>query len=59
MSDRSDRPTDVRQWPEAEEARIVRGDLCPGGYHDPQPTMDGFCGGCLEMIEHAHDLGLI
>ncbi|MEV3855533.1 hypothetical protein AB0J38_14535 [Streptomyces sp. NPDC050095] len=55
----SDRPADVRKWPEARGALIQRGDRCPVGAHDPMPTYDGYCAGCLEMLDHLNDLGLL
>ncbi|WP_369380503.1 hypothetical protein [Streptomyces sp. cg36] len=50
---------DVRTWPITRGVRVVRGDLCPTGAHDPQPTHDGYCAGCLEMLEALHELGLL
>lgn len=53
------RTGDPRTWPEAAGHRVVRGDLCPVGAHDPQMTHDGYCAGCLEMLEALNDMGLL
>ncbi|MFC8124474.1 hypothetical protein [Streptomyces sp. NPDC057302] len=53
------RSGDPRTWPEGRGALVERGDLCPVGAHDPDPTHDGYCAGCLEMLDALNDMGLL